>query len=261
VSVVRRTVILLALGLVAAACSAPAHRETEADRVTPPRTGSCRDLSARDVAKPTNATPVIACSGRHTAETFAVGTLPKEAGSAYGDKRQGRFVYDTCTAGFRDYLGADESLAMRIQLSWAWFGPSERGWRKGARWYRCDVVGGAEGARQLRALPPRVRGLFSAGQPDAWLTCARGTSVATGTKVPCSQAHDWRAISTIKVGQPTDAYPGDRIVQVRSRDLCSEWIGAWSHYPADYDYGYTWFHEAEWSAGNRRSVCWARTAQ
>jgi hypothetical protein len=29
----------------------------------------------------------------------------------------------------------------------------------------------------------------------------------------------------------------------------------------DYDYGYTWFHQAEWKAGNRRSICWAKTDQ
>ena len=32
-------------------------------------------------------------------------------------------------------------------------------------------------------------------------------------------------------------------------------------YPVDYDYGFTWFHESEWIAGNRRSVCWAKTSQ
>ena len=79
--------------------------------------------------------------------------------------------------------------------------------------------------------------------------------------MPCSQPHDWRAVTTIKVGQPADPYPGDRIVQVRSRDRCSDWVGAWMHYPPDYDFGYTWFHEAEWETGNRRSVCWARTDQ
>jgi hypothetical protein len=77
--------------------------------------------------------------------------------------------------------------------------------------------------------------------------------------VPCSEAHDWRAVSTIKVGLPQDPYPGDRIVQVRSRDRCSDWVAAWTHYAPDFDYGYTWFHEAEWSTGNRRSICWART--
>ena len=46
-----------------------------------------------------------------------------------------------------------------------------------------------------------------------------------------------------------------------TRDYCSKSVGAWLGYPVDYDYGYTWFHEPEWIAGNRRSVCWAKTSQ
>ena len=38
-------------------------------------------------------------------------------------------------------------------------------------------------------------------------------------------------------------------------------VGAWMNYPVDYEFGYTTFHEAEWKAGNRRSVCWARTTK
>lgn len=256
---VRRTVVLLALGLVAAACSGPAHRDAEADRLTPPKVGDCRDLAAADLEASSNSDQVVPCTRPHTAETFSVGSLPASTGTSYDDKRHGAYVYNACTQAFRDFLGADESLALRIQLSWAWFRPSERGWGRGARWYRCDVVGGPEGAKRLRALPSPLKGLFTTGQPDSWLTCAKGATLASSTKVPCSESHDWRAISTIKVGQPEDAYPGDRIVQVRSRDLCSRWIAVWSHYPADYEYGFTWFHEAEWSSGNRRSICWTRT--
>ena len=256
---VRRTLILLTLGLVAAACGGSGHHETEADRVTAPKPGSCRDLAAADVDERSNATAVVPCSDRHTAETFAVGTLPKDTGTSYGDKRQGRFVFDACNQAFRDYLGADERLALRIQLSWAWFRPSKRGWERGARWYRCDVVGGPDGARKLRKLPTTTKDLFGADHPDAWLTCARGAKVAGSTKVPCSEPHDWRAVTAVKVGQPKDPYPGDRIVQVRSRDYCSDWVGAWMHYVPDYEFGYTWFKEAEWVTGNRRSVCWART--
>lgn len=32
-------------------------------------------------------------------------------------------------------------------------------------------------------------------------------------------------------------------------------------YPVDSQFGYTWFHGAEWKAGNRRSICWAKTSQ
>lgn len=256
---VRHAVVLLTLALVVAACGNPVHRDTEADRLTPPKPGACRDLVADDLDQPTNASPAVACSRKHTAQTFAVGTLPKDTGTSYEDKRHGQFVFQTCRQGFRDFLGADESLAMRVQLGWAWFRPSKKGWDRGARWYRCDLVGGPDGAKTLRDLPAEAKGMFSTDLPDAWLTCARGATVTHSTKVPCSQQHDWRAVTTIKVGQPQDPYPGDRIVQVRSRDRCSDWVGAWTHYAPDYDFGYTWFHEEEWSTGNRRSICWART--
>jgi Septum formation len=258
--VLRRMVVLLGLGLIATACgSGPGN--TAADRATPPEVGSCWDLAARDLDQPSNASPAVPCTKAHTAQTFAVGALPASTGSSYQDRRHGSFVFDTCTPAFRAFIAADESLAMRSQLSWVWFRPSQRGWDRGARWYRCDVVGGPDGATKLRDLPAVVKGLFATELPDAWLTCARGTTFARSTKVPCSEAHDWRAVTTIKVGQPQDPYPGDRIVEVRSRDRCSDWIGAWLHYPADFDYGYTWFHQAEWKAGNRRSVCWERTSR
>ena len=48
---------------------------------------------------------------------------------------------------------------------------------------------------------------------------------------------------------------------MRTRDFCSRSVAAWLNYPIDYDYGFTWFHEAEWKAGNRRSICWAKTDQ
>ena len=78
-------------------------------------------------------------------------------------------------------------------------------------------------------------------------------------KVPCSDQHDWRAVTTIKLGAPGGPYPGDRLAEVRSRDYCSDSVGAWMNYPVDYEFGYTWFHEGEWQAGNRRTICWAKT--
>ena len=37
---------------------------------------------------------------------------------------------------------------MRTVLSWAWFRPSEEAWDQGARWYRCDVVGGGDQSKE-----------------------------------------------------------------------------------------------------------------
>ena len=149
---------------------------------------------------------------------------------------------------------------MRIQLSWAWFRPSERGWDNGARWYRCDVVGGPAEAEQYAALPATAKGLFRARPPEQWLTCAQGPTVLKSKKVAVQRAarlegrhHDQ---ARRPGGSPT---PETGSSEVRSRDFCSDSVGAWMNYPVDYEFGYTWFHEAEWKAGNRRTVCWAKT--
>ncbi|MDQ6688399.1 MAG: septum formation family protein [Actinomycetota bacterium] len=253
-------VVLVAL--LAAGCSkAGAQPQTEADRLTPPRLGACRVLHPTDVTAPSNASAPVPCTNAHTAQTFAIGTLPAATGSSYDDPRHGGWIFHHCGAAFMRFVGADQSVAMRIQLSWAWFRPSSAGWEKGARWYRCDVVGGPANATAYRNLPTKTRGLFQGPPSDTWLTCARGPSIPKSVQVACTQPHDWRAVTTIKLGQPKDPYPGDRLVQVRSRNYCSDSVGAWSHYPPDYTFGYTWFRKAQWQAGNRRSICWARTSR
>jgi hypothetical protein len=193
--------------------------------------------------------------------TYDVGSFPDELTDAgYDDAALGAFAFQTCSAKFRELLGADESVAMRTVLTWSWFRPSEDAWNRGARWYRCDVVGGGEQSVKLLDLPADLDGLME--RPgDEWLACAVGATVAGARRVPCSQTHDWRAVSTIKLGEPGDPYPGDQTSETTTRDYCSESVGAWLGYPVDYDYGYTWFHEPEWNAGNRRSVCWAKTSQ
>jgi hypothetical protein len=251
--------LLLGLAMVATACAAPLQKQTAADSGQPPRLGACYRLTPEDTAEPSTTAEPVACSSRHTAETFAIGTLPASTGKTYDSAAHGSWVYPVCEQAFEKFLGIDASQSLRVQLSWAWFRPSERGWDKGARWYRCDLVGGPAQDTSYATLPDTAKGLFRAKPPEQWLTCARGETVLGSTKVPCSEAHDWRAVTSIKLGQTGDPYPGDRLVQVRTRDYCSDSVGAWMNYPVDYEFGYTWFHEAEWQAGNRLSVCWAKT--
>ena len=234
----------------------------QVDAVEAPEVGACRNLGPDDVSQPSNAGKVVDCAGTHTAETYAVGELPTIFDDVdYDDKELGTYAYRTCSDAFEKFLGADESLVMRTVLSWAWFRPSEKAWDKGARWYRCDVVGGGEQSQEFVPLPETAKGLLLGRPKDRWMVCVAGPSVAGNVKVPCSQKHNWRAVTTIKVGQEADNYPGDRVVQAKTQEFCSDSVGAWLNYPVDYDFAYTWFHEAEWQAGNRRSVCWARTRQ
>jgi hypothetical protein len=259
----RRTPLTIAgiavLLLVVTSCSAPLQKRSAADRTTPPKLGACYRLTPEDTDQPSSAASSVSCGSAHTAETFAIGTLPASTGKAYGAAAHGKYVYTTCEKAFEKFLGVDSSMALRVQLSWAWFRPSQRGWDHGARWYRCDLVGGPEDASSYAALPTSARGLFRAKPPEQWLTCAQGPSVSDSKKVPCTEKHDWRAVTSIKVGKPEDPYPGDRLVEVKTRDYCSDSVGAWMNYPVGYEFGYTWFHEAEGQAGNRLSVCWAKT--
>jgi hypothetical protein len=257
-----RLAALTVLGLlVASALTACSDDGPAADLLAPPD-GACRILDPDDVAQPTNDTDPVPCVEPHTAETFAVGDLPGKFDDAdYDDQALGAWTYATCSTGFKEFLGADESLAMRTVLSWAWFRPSENAWDEGARWYRCDVIGGGEQSKGYVDLPTTAKGLLLGRPSDEWMVCADGDTVAGSVKVPCTEEHSWRAVTTISLGDPGDPYPGDRPAEVTTRKYCSKSVGAWLNYPVDYDFGYTWFQKPEWESGNRRSVCWAKTSQ
>jgi hypothetical protein len=232
----------------------------QVDATSAPDQGACRALTPDDAKQPSNATRTVPCTDKHTAETFAVEQLPAEyADAGYDATRVATYASTTCTAKLQEFLGADESTVMRSVLSWVWFRPSQDAWDKGARWFRCDVVGGSAGS-SYAALPASADGLLTGRPEDSWMACVNGPSVQSSPKVPCTAKHNWRAVTTIKVGDPDDAYPGSAKVEATTKDYCSSSVAAWLGYPKSYDYGYTWFQRSEWDAGNRRSVCWAETA-
>ena len=76
---------------------------------------------------------------------------------------------------------------MRTVVSWAWFRPSEKAWDDGARWYRCDVVGGGDQTEAYVDLPETAEGLLLGRPDDDWMVCAAGPTVTSSVKVPCSQ--------------------------------------------------------------------------
>lgn len=266
----KRVRVGLAAALVATLVATGCGSEPQGENVDPdlvdsteiPEVGACRLLTPADVEQPANATRTVDCGDKHTAETFATGALPDEFDDvAYDDEEVGEFAYRTCSKKFAEFLGADESLVLRTIVSWAWFRPSETAWGDGARWYRCDAIGGTASSEEYRPLPETAEGLLVGRPDDRWLVCAVGDSVAAGEKVPCAQDHDWRAATTIKLGEAGDKYPGDEVVASRTKAFCATSIKAWLNYPASFEYAYTHFHEAEWEAGNRRSVCWAKTRE
>jgi hypothetical protein len=256
---VARLLVLLLTVLVTATACGGGSGVRGAVSLDPPTVGACRMLTGTQAGEPSNDTATVPCSEPHDVETFAVGSLPASfAKASWSDPALDRWAYTTCAEAFPSYLGTDESTAMRSLLTWVWFRPSKDAWGQGARWYRCDVLGGSAAHGKYVDLPTTTKDLLRRPD-DHWMACAKGKSVATGTKLPCSMAHDWRAVTTIKLGEPGDDYPGDAAAKAKTKSYCAESVDAWLGYPADYDYGYTWFGKQAWQAGNRRSVCWART--
>jgi Septum formation len=241
-------------------CLGSASGDPTPQDLASPDLGVCRMLTPADVAQASNSSPSVGCSQPHTAQTFAVGTVPASLTRApYDDPRIAALAYRFCADHFMGFTGADESLAMRTILSWAWFRPTTEAWKSGARWFRCDVVGGGAQAKSYVDLPAQAKGMLLGRVDDRWMVCARGAMVAGSLKVPCDQKHTWRAVTTIVLGGADAPYPGDTAVVAQTKDFCSKSVGAWLDYPVDYDFGYSWFQRPEWDAGNRRSVCWART--
>ena len=137
-------------------CSRRRPRTGRRRRSSAPATG-CRPRTRASRATPPRRSPAAT---PHTAQTFAIGTLPGRHRARTTRLGGARHAGSSrrCETAFARFLGADESLAMRVQLSWAWFRPSERGWDKGARWYRCDLVGGPAGATAYADLPASAQG-------------------------------------------------------------------------------------------------------
>lgn len=246
----------------------PTDDPKQVDAIEPPTASGCRLLTPEHVGKANNATKTVPCTQKHTAETYAAGPLPKELDdAAYTSREVALASYKLCSDAFSKHLGADESVVMRTVLSWAWFRPSEKAWKDGARWYRCDVIGGGgqalqEGTEAYFPLPASTKFHLRGLSPlDDWMVCADGRAVRQSPKVPCSKKHTWRAVTTIKLGEAKDSYPGDHTVLIKTRDFCRSSVEAWLGYPISFQFGFTWFHKAEWEAGNRRSICWARTSR
>ena len=240
----RALVLTLCLLLFASGCSEdddPNVDPDQVDSVDMPETGVCRNLTPEEVSQPSNASKLVDCNDEHTAETFAVGLLPVASRTSTTTTRTSAGSCSRrCGKAYQTFLGADESLvdAHRCQLGVV--PPVGEGvGGKGARWYRCDVVGGGTGAASYAPCRAPRRAASAAG-PTRTGRCARGRHGGRLREDPCSEKHDWRAVTTIKLGQAKEPYPGDRIGEIADRQYCSDSVGAWLNYPAttyEYEYG------------------------
>ena len=129
-----------------------------------------------------------------------------------------------------EFLGADESLVMRTVVSWAWFRPSEEAWDKGARWYRCDIVGGGEQSEEYVDLPETAGASCAAGRRQ--VDGLRQRAAVPAGQDPCTRAARLARGHHDQGRRDRDPYPGDRLVEVTTRDYCSDSVGRLAGLPA-----------------------------
>ena len=138
--------------------------------------------------------------------------------------------------------------------------PALRAWlgRRRALGDRCDLVGGPAEAKQYAPLPASAKGLFRAKPPEQWLTCAQGRGRRSRRRCPAVDSttggQSPRSSSVPRrTATPRPAGPG---AVARTSARIGGCVDAAT---VDYEFGYTCFDEAEWKAGQRRTVCWGET--
>ena len=97
-------------------------------------------------------------------------------------------------------------------MTWAWFRPSADAWAAAPNWSAATWSAAASSRRRSSRCPKTAQGLLLGKPDDRWLVCVDGPTVSGSVKIPCSQPHTWRAVTTIVLGKKADAYPGDRLV-------------------------------------------------
>jgi hypothetical protein len=130
----------------------------------------------------------------------------------------------------------------------------------GARWWRCDTYA-TDGDGRLARLRDTTEGVLGGAAAGRWATCVRGALGRGQQQVVCSQPHDWRGIEAHRLGGRGAAYPGAGAVTAGMRATCRDDVSAYVADPLrSFSYGWLRPSRADWRAGQRFGLCFARTA-
>lgn len=223
-----------------------------------PQVGSCHRLTFAVATSPTDTTSGVPCSARHTAVTYAVGTLHLLAGGhllAVDSQAVQDQLARRCPAGLARYVGGSQETRRLSRLQAVWFAPSVEQGDLGARWFRCDVVALADQGR-LAPLATHMRGVLDRpGALDSWGTC--GTAAPTAARfrrVICSQRHAWQAVATLDL--PSGTRFRGRAATADANSRCQDVARNRSHGSLKYTWSFEWPTRPQWQAGQRYGYCW-----
>lgn len=259
----RRSALLLAAALTAAACGAdgtdPAAMPAD-DLHYRWQAGDCLDVSepADLPHEPFGRAPVVVCDDEHTYEVVFAGDLPAGEDDPYPEDLA-QESWEACAAAFHDYVGAHLS---ETRLDLVVYRPDRTEWAGGLRYRTClveDPGGGGtpqERTGSLRNAGPDVLGGPVAGE------CFAGRSLL-GPSVPCTEPHLAEAIGRFTYpAAPGEAWPGAAEARREADRGCA---GLLMEYAASGEHGTAAvpiafprpLSRAEWDDGLRTVACGA----
>jgi hypothetical protein len=230
----------------------PTETTPSAPELAPrPQVGNCYAVSTIGFRRQKDGSFPIACSKRHTAETYLVATV-----DPYPSARQLDQVWRRCHDRFRNYVGGSATIST---LGIALILPSAAQVRAGHGWVRCDVIertsfNGTTGT--IRA--GTVRNILVNNVPDRFRACSQRWPRVT-QKVrfsSCQRFHQAELVpESRRLGGPAAPFPGRRVSRTRSADFCERVV--LDYVPEALRFYYYYPTRGSWRAGTRDTVCWA----
>jgi hypothetical protein len=225
-----------------------------------PDVGACRLLTYADISRFSNDAPTRPCEQEHTAYTFAVAELPSDIafdGVTIDNDAVQRAAAEACQDRFVGFIGGTVATRTLARLSVTYFVPDQRGFDRGARWVRCDVVG-LQNDSALAPLPRNLDGfLDDEAALDEYGVCSKGEPGSSDFRlVMCRADHDYRAIAAIRLGDRDAAYPGTAVTRDDGHARCEDVVAEQLGIGGGYTFGWTYPSAEEWSSGQRFGYCW-----
>jgi hypothetical protein len=198
----------------------------------------------------------VDCAGKHTAQTYWVGTLPNAFGDPMRSSGAARAkATRACTArALTTYLGlTDRAIPSRFQTITVF--PTRAQWREGQRWVRCDAI--LRGGRGFTTVTGPFQQLIATADPDSLDFCTAGVpGTRTTTAFPCTKPKkNWVMIREVELGGPQKRFPGRRAVERRSKTICEKAGKAYSGGQRFHAWWAIWPTGVGWRQGDRTAQC------
>ena len=218
----------------------------------------CYRLTAVEAQRPTNSADPLPCTRPHTAQTYHVGVIPKPivGGQRVDTAAIADYVTPRCDNRFVAHVGGAPDTRVLSRLQPVWFVPTPAQLDRGARWFRCDVVGVAA-ADGLARLPVTTADMLDdPSSLDRYGLCSTAApNRPSDRQVMCGRVHSWRAFAIIRLHTDGSRWPPS-VRLAAARQDCKARARAYQGYPLRWRYGWQRPTRAQWQEGRHWGYCW-----